>query len=171
MSSSLRNLVQLTESQWKQIEACMPETRTANRGRLRISDQRCFHGVLWVLYFDLAWCHMPSDFPSGVTCRSRLSLWNRIGCWQAMWRSYLESLDPERIEDWKLATRDWRERERKLTRPLSTNAVRSKQSMPWREHAVNCLWTFQRASSDSPESASAAACTRLLVSLGNRFEL
>ena len=89
----------LTDAKWKHIKDVLPvHTTNPKGGRPRVSDRRCFEGILWILRTGAQWHELPKAYGSGITCWRRLRLWEAEGTLLALWRLFLEDLsDREKI--------------------------------------------------------------------------
>ena len=93
---------ELTDEQWRKIERLLPKRKQSSRGgRRRVSDRRCFEGILWVLRSGARWKDLPEIFPSPSTCWRRLQEWEDQGVWLRIWRTFLGELDEQGLLDWE----------------------------------------------------------------------
>jgi transposase len=71
----------LTEDQWRIIEALLPPEQVQREGKGRPwKDPRdVLHGVLWVLRTGAPWKDIPGRYPPYQTCHRRFQQWSRDG--------------------------------------------------------------------------------------------
>lgn len=67
-----------------------------------MEDRLCLQGILYVLYNDIAWRHLPPElgFGSGQTCWRRLDRWQRSGILEDLHRILLSELNGASELDW-----------------------------------------------------------------------
>jgi transposase len=84
----------LTEEQWKVVEALLPEVnqREDRRGRPRIPSRDVLNGILWVLRTGAPWHDMPERYPSYQTCHRRFQEWRETGAFEAILRELAADL-------------------------------------------------------------------------------
>ncbi|MFH9859873.1 IS5 family transposase [Streptomyces sp. NPDC017202] len=89
---------------WERIEPLLPkkERRFRYPGRLPVPDRQVLCGILYVLYTDIQWEHLPRElgFGSGMTCWRRLRDWNDAGVWQRLHELLLAELNAAARLDW-----------------------------------------------------------------------
>ena len=73
-----------------------------------MSDRLCLQGILFVLYNDIAWQHLPLElgFGSGQTCWRRLDRWQKAGAFDRLHRVLLAELNAGGELDWSRACVD-----------------------------------------------------------------
>jgi transposase len=69
----------LTDEQWKLIEALVPAKPVVGAGRPPQSIRRVLDGVLWKLRTASAWDDLPAHYPSHQTCYRYYAAWRRSG--------------------------------------------------------------------------------------------
>jgi len=139
-----RHASELTDEQWSKIEPLLPKRKpSANGGRKRIDDRRCFEGILWVLRSGARWKDLPSQYPSPATCWRRLQEWEDAGVWLTLWRKFLGELDEQGILSWDETFSDGTFSPAKKGAPTSErpNAERVQSSWWWQTAGVY-LWEF-----------------------------
>jgi len=63
-----------------------------------VEDQRCFEGILWVLWTGAQWSELPRRYGSPSTCWRRRKHWEATGVLLKLWRAFLAQLnDQEKI--------------------------------------------------------------------------
>ncbi|MFJ9055575.1 transposase [Streptomyces sp. NPDC102409] len=79
---------------WTLIEPLLPPWPEQSPGPRPMSDRLCLHGILFVLYNDIAWQLLPLEpgFGSGQTCWRRLTRWRRAGVFDRLHRALLAKL-------------------------------------------------------------------------------
>ena len=135
---------ELTDELWNKIEPLLPKPDSSPKGgRRRISDRRCFEGILWVLRSDARWRDLPDRYPSPSTCWRRLRDWEDAGVWLTMWRAFLGELDEQGRLDWEETFADGSFAPAKKGACASgrPNAARV-QSGWWWQAAKVFLWEF-----------------------------
>jgi transposase len=92
---------QVTDRQWKAIEAHLPK-RAANRkgGRPAVSDRKCFEGILWILWTGAPWSELPAQYGSKSTVHRRLKTWAESGLLLDLWRAFLNQLNDRQKVRW-----------------------------------------------------------------------
>lgn len=95
-----QKLFHLSTRKWEAISVHLPpEPVNTKGGRPRISNKRCFEGILWTLRTGAQWQELPKDYGSGTTCWRRLKEWEADGTLMKMWRAFLKTLnDSEHIQ-------------------------------------------------------------------------
>jgi len=69
-------------------------------GRRPTDDREVLEAVLWVMKHQARWQDLPNDYPSPRTCQRRLRRWQDTGAWNAIWKTYLLSLDEPSLTQW-----------------------------------------------------------------------
>jgi transposase len=84
------NVRELTDKQWKTLDALIPDPprREDGRGRPWKDRRAVLNGVLWVLRTGAPWADVPDRYPSYQTCHRRFQQWVRCG----VMRGILEAL-------------------------------------------------------------------------------
>jgi transposase/heme-degrading monooxygenase HmoA len=86
----------LSDAQWERIEPLLPPP--AREGRPRADDRCTLDGIFYVLRTGCRWHELPPEFGSAVTCWRRFTQWEGDGVWDAIWSTYVATLDgPERL--------------------------------------------------------------------------
>ena len=89
-----RHKPELTDAQWTKIATLLPEPVSSPKGgRKRISNRRCFEGILWVLRSGARWKDLPALYPSPSTCWRRLREWEEDDVWETAWIALIHELD------------------------------------------------------------------------------
>jgi transposase len=91
---------ELTDKQWNKIAPFLETENGEQKGRRRISNRRCFEGILWVLRSGARWKDLPEQYPSPSTCWRRLQEWEEEDVWLKAWRAFLSELDENGQLDW-----------------------------------------------------------------------
>ena len=97
----------LSEQLWHCIEPLLPKNKKRRNvqyaGRKPSEARKVMTGILFVLKTGVPWKSLPatSDFPSGHTCRRRLSEWDKRGVWKRVWQSILAELHSEGRLSWQ----------------------------------------------------------------------
>jgi transposase len=91
----------LTKEQWKAIRVHLPPPQLLPRGgRPRVADQRCFEGILWILWTGAQWSELPRRYSSASTCWRRLKAWEESGVLLTLWRTFLAQLNDQQKLRW-----------------------------------------------------------------------
>jgi transposase len=95
----------VSDQLWARLEPILqdPPRRFRYPGRCRYPARACLEGILYVLYTDTPWLHVPYrelGLPSGETCRRRLEEWVRRGLFARVLRVLLEQLAEADRLDW-----------------------------------------------------------------------
>ena len=91
----------VSDRKWAKIEPLLPRQREHPQGgRPRISDRRCFEGILWILRTGAQWNELPKVYGSGSTCWRRLRDWEEAGILLKLWRAFLTDLDDREKLKW-----------------------------------------------------------------------
>lgn len=94
----------MSEELWERVEPLLPkrERRYRYPGRKPVPDREALCGILFVLYNDIQWEHLPQElgFGSGMTCWRRLWDWNEAGVWQQLHEVLLAELNAAARLDW-----------------------------------------------------------------------
>ncbi|MFI0977698.1 transposase [Streptomyces sp. NPDC021093] len=79
------------------IEPLLPPWPERSPGPRPVPDRLCLQGLLYVLYHDVAWQHLPLElgFGSGQTCWRRLGRWQQAGVFDQMHRILLATGVPD----------------------------------------------------------------------------
>ena len=97
-----RGEIRLSDGQWAQIEALLPDLPKGRQGGRPWADTRAtIEGILWVLKTGARWRDLPPFYPSPVTCWRRLKRWEEDGTWLHMWQAILGMLDEQGKLDWE----------------------------------------------------------------------
>lgn len=100
----------MSDELWDRIEPLLPcrERRFRYPGRKPIPDRNVLCGILFLLYTDIQWEHLPKElgFGSGMTCWRRLRDWNEAGVWQRLHEVLLAELNAAARLDWSRAVVD-----------------------------------------------------------------
>lgn len=92
---------ELTDTQWKQIEPCLPPLKRGRGGPKPIDNRACFEGILWILRSGARWKDLPANYPSPSTCWRRLQYWEESDSWLKAWRKFLRQLDRKSLLNWE----------------------------------------------------------------------
>lgn len=84
----------LTDEQWKRIEAVLPEDRVREDGRGRpwADRRKVFNGILWVLRTGAPWPDLPPRYGSYQTAHRRFQNWVRSGVMEKLLQTLAEHL-------------------------------------------------------------------------------
>jgi transposase len=86
--------VQLSERQWKKIEAFLLDDRGA--GRPGANDRRFIEAVLWWRRTGVPWRDLPEEyFGPWQTVFSRFDRWSKAGKWQRLFDALKTEVDNE----------------------------------------------------------------------------
>ena len=80
---------------WKKVEPLLPVVEpSAKGGRPRLSDEKAFNGILFVLRTGIPWEELPQElgFGSGMTCWRRLRDGQAAGVWHRLHMKLLDEL-------------------------------------------------------------------------------
>jgi len=135
---------ELTDEQWNKIEPLLPKVKPSPKGgRKRVSDRRCFEGILWVLRSGARWKDLPAQYPSPSTCWRRLRDWEDADVWLSIWRAFLGELDEQGQLDWEetFADGSFAPAKKGACASARPNAARV-QSGWWWQAAKVFLWEF-----------------------------
>jgi transposase len=98
---------QLAASRWRRIAKRLPSRPKTPRlkkkrtgGRPRHDDQRCFEGILWLLWNRTAWRALPRRYGTKSTVHRRLMEWDQRGILDRMWLIYLKRMGDRKIILW-----------------------------------------------------------------------
>jgi transposase len=76
----MRGRSELSDAQWKLIEAILrPKRRADGRGRPWQDTRAVLNGVLWILGTGAQWRELPDRYPPYQTCHRRFQQWVRRG--------------------------------------------------------------------------------------------
>ena len=137
---------ELTDAQWAKVEPLLPKPAiSAKGGRRRVSNRRCFEGILWVLRSGARWKDLPEQYPSPSTCWRRLTEWERQGVWERAWMSLIHELDEAGELNWMNIFADGTFAPAKKGAPLweKPNVERVQSFWWWRASRVflsECTW-------------------------------
>ncbi|WP_442812899.1 IS5 family transposase [Streptomyces sp. NBC_01800] len=93
---------------WALVKPLLPPWPERSPGPRPVDDRLCLQGVLYVLYNDVAWQHLPLElgFGSGQTCWRRLDRWQKAGVFDQLHRVLLGELNAAGELDWTRACVD-----------------------------------------------------------------
>jgi transposase len=76
--------MELTNEQWKQIEAIIISSTPSKDPRERPArdPREVLNGILWILRTDAPWKDLPQLYPPYQTCHRRFQQWVRQGVFQ-----------------------------------------------------------------------------------------
>ena len=135
---------ELTDEQWAKIEPLLPTAQHSPQGgRHRISNRRCFEGILWVLRSGARWKDLPEQYPSPSTCWRRLRDWEEQDVWLNVWRQFLGKLDEQGRLDWEetFADGSFASAKKGATPSEKPNVARVRSGWWWQAARV-FLWEF-----------------------------
>lgn len=78
-----RNLIWLSDEQWKRIEPLLP---TDVRGVERVDDRRVISGIVHVLKSGCRWSDCPEVYGPHTRLYNRFVRWSRRGIWESLFR-------------------------------------------------------------------------------------
>jgi transposase len=86
--------VDITDKQWKIIEALLPidPVRADKRGRPWSERRAVLNGILWVLRTGAPWHDLPDRYPPYQTVHRRFGAWNRTGVMRRLLQTLAEDL-------------------------------------------------------------------------------
>lgn len=94
---------EVSDALWRRVKPLLPKPKASCRrwgrtkkpggGRPRISDQRVFAGILYVLRTGCQWKAAPKEYGSGSTLHLRFQQWERAGVWKRLWKAGLAEYD------------------------------------------------------------------------------
>jgi len=94
----------LDDALWAVVEPMLPKERKPGKavGRPRVSNNRVFRGILFVLRTGLPWQLLPLGMgcDSGSTCWRRFRTWTKRGIWRRRHAVPLQALAWEDEIDW-----------------------------------------------------------------------
>jgi transposase len=75
------NARDLSDNQWKVLDALIPTPKRRNDGRGRPwkSHRSVLNGILWILRTGAPWADLPEGYPSFQICHRRFQQWVRSG--------------------------------------------------------------------------------------------
>jgi transposase len=141
---------ELTDAQWKKLEALLPRPKPSRKGGRPPADNRaCLEGILWVLRSGARWKDLPKDFPSAATCWRRLRDWEQAGLWLKIWRAFLGELDEHGQLDWSETFGDgsFAPAKKGATASVKPNAAKVRSGWWWSTAKVflwECTWRRHR---------------------------
>ncbi|MBI3873333.1 MAG: transposase [candidate division Zixibacteria bacterium] len=92
----------LTDRQWDKIRPLLPKLRGGPKGGRPWADDRAvLAGILWVLKTGARWRDLPPEYPSPATCWRRLWMYEQLGVWDRIWRSFLRQLETRHRVKWQ----------------------------------------------------------------------
>ncbi|WP_374754123.1 IS5 family transposase [Streptomyces sp. SM12] len=98
----------VSDELWARIEPLLPLWPERSPGPRPLDDRLCLQGILFVLYNDIRWHHLPLElgFGSGQTCWRRLGRWQEAGVFDRLHRLLLAELHAAGELDWSRACVD-----------------------------------------------------------------
>lgn len=98
----------VSDELWARIELLLPLWPERSPGPRPVDDRLCLQGILFVLYNDIRWHHLPPElgFGSGQTCWRRLGRWQEAGVFDQLHRLLLAELHAAGELDWSRACVD-----------------------------------------------------------------
>src|SRR3954471_20516848 len=72
---------ELTDSEWKAIEPCLPNKP---RGVPRVDDRRVLNGIFWVLRSGARWADLPERYGPPTTIHNGFNRWRKAGVWDRL---------------------------------------------------------------------------------------
>ncbi|ALC29332.1 transposase [Streptomyces sp. CFMR 7] len=93
---------------WAVVEPLLLPCPERSPGPRPVSDRLCLQGILFVLYYDIAWQLLPLElgFGSGQTCWRHLERWRKAGVLDQVHRVLLAELNAAGELDWSRACVD-----------------------------------------------------------------
>ncbi|WP_247597536.1 IS5 family transposase [Streptomyces sp. RKND-216] len=93
---------------WSLIEPLLPPWPERSPGPRPVDDRLCLQGILYVLFNNISWQHLPLElgFGSGQTCWRRLDRWQEAGVFEELHRILLSELNAADELDWTRACVD-----------------------------------------------------------------
>lgn len=85
--------LQLSDSQWRKIEAFLVGDR--GRGRRGGDDRRFIEAVLWWRRTGVPWRDLPDAFGPWKTVFNRFDRWSKSGKWKRMFEALRSDVDAE----------------------------------------------------------------------------
>lgn len=89
--------------QWEMIAEALPQQTFDKGGRPRANDKTIFEGILWVIKNGSQWAKLPPEYGSYVTCWRRYMKWQEEGVFEALWLTYLRTMEQREQMEWVLA--------------------------------------------------------------------
>jgi transposase len=85
----------LTDEQWKLLEAVIPKPtrREDGRGRPWRDPREVLNGILWVLRTGASWKDLPERYPPYQTCHRRFQRWVKDGVLSRVLEAIAEDLE------------------------------------------------------------------------------
>ena len=85
----------LTDEQWKLLEAVIPKPtrREDGRGRPWRAPREVLNGILWVLRTGAPWKDLPERYPPYQTCHRRFQRWVKQGVLSRVLEALAEDLE------------------------------------------------------------------------------
>lgn len=94
-------LFKLSDAKWDRLSAKLPAAKVSSKGgRPKVSNRRCFEGILWMLRTGAQWSELPKEYGSGSTCWRRLREWETDGTLLKLWRAFLSELSDKQKIKW-----------------------------------------------------------------------
>ena len=87
---------ELTNSEWKAIEPCLPNKP---RGVPQVNDRRVLNGIFWVLRSGARWADLPERYGPPTTIYNRFNRWRKAGVWDRLMDVVTKSPRRERSND------------------------------------------------------------------------
>jgi transposase len=85
---------ELTDEQWKQIEALLPPDH-GRAGRRPRPNRVMVNAILWVLRCGAPWRDLPAHYPKWTSVHSRFLRWCKSGIWGRVLKALAADLDKE----------------------------------------------------------------------------
>jgi transposase len=94
---------ELTDRQWRQIEALFPQRPHPGKAGRPPSDHRLIvNGILWILHTGAPWRDLPERYGPWETVFYRFNGWRRDGTWSRIATSLLDRMDDKGLIDRRL---------------------------------------------------------------------
>jgi transposase len=95
----------VSDELWARIEPLLPLWPELSPGPRPVEDRLCLQGILYVLYNDIRWHHLPPElgFGSGQTCWRRPGRWQEARVFDRLHRLLLAELHAAGDLDWSRA--------------------------------------------------------------------
>lgn len=81
----------LPDDVWKDIAPLLETGVVRRTGRPRVSDRRCFAGLLWIAWHRAAWKQLPAKYGSAVTVWRRVRQWRELNALGLALDTYFEA--------------------------------------------------------------------------------
>jgi len=75
----------LRDSDWKQLEPLLPQSRKDKRGRPPKDNRLMIEGILWVFRTGAPWRDLHPGFGPWKTVYNRFNRWTKSGVWDSIW--------------------------------------------------------------------------------------